>query len=271
MSVRKLKAPLTPKALLLFFLALAALPACTERRQSRLLEQAEAKLSENKPEEASELYRKVVGMDADSKPAVKAYYRLGFILETFLKDFEGALLSYQEFNKHSEDQVSIYEVQKRIANIYFQHLGDYEKAAEAYKKVLLVSPESLEADLFLFRKAQSFFRLNKFEEARKEFQNLLERFPKSQFAAKARYGIGNTYYMEGSYTVAIEALKQVLRQHPNSDDAVEAQFLMAQCLEHDGKLQNAAEMYESLRDRYPVTEILELRIGEVQRRLAGKK
>lgn len=253
------------KTLALAFL-LVALTACTERRQSRLLDQAELRLGESRPAEAAELYRKVISLDADSKPAVKAYYRLGFALETYLKDYEGALLSYQEFIKHSEDQVSIYEVQKRLANIYFQHLLDSEKAVETYRKLLLANPETLEADQFLFRVAQAYFRMNKFEEARKEFQNLLERYPKSQFTAKARYSIGNTYFMQGSYPVAIEALKQVLRLHPNSDDAVEAQYLMAQCLEHDGKTQNAAEMYQSLKDRYPVPEVIELRLAELLKR-----
>jgi TolA-binding protein len=255
----------TPRALL-WLVLVGCLVACTERRQSRLLDQAEARLAENRPAEAAELYRKVVSLDADSKPAVKSYYRLGFALETYLKDYEGALVSYQEFIKHSEDQVSIYEVQKRLANIYFQHLLDSEKAIEVYRKLMLANPDTLEADQFLFRIAQANFRLNKFEEARKEFQNLLERYPKSQYAAKARYSIGNTYFMQGSYGVAVEALKQVLRQHPNSDDAVEAQYLMAQCLEHDGKTQNAAEMYLSLKDRYPVPEVIELRLAEIQKR-----
>ncbi len=243
-----------------------AVTACTERRQSRLLDQAEVRLSENSPAEAAELYRKVIALDVDSRSAVKAFYRLGFAQETYLKDYEGALTSYQEFIKHSEDPVSLYEVQKRLANLFFQHLLDSERAVETYRKLLLGNPDTLEADQFLFRIAQSFFRMNKFEEARKEYQNLLERFPKSQFAAKARYAIGNTYFMQGSYPVAMEALKQVLRLHSNSDDAVEAQYLMAQCLEHDGKLQNATEMYLSLKGRYPVPEVIELRLAEIKKR-----
>ncbi len=247
-------------------LLLAVLSGCTERRQATLLEQAEGRLGESRPAEAAELYRKVISLDVDSKTAVKAYYRLGFAQETYLKDYEGALTSYQEFIKHSEDPVSIYEVQKRLGNICFQQLLDSERAIEIYRKLLLANPDTLEADLFLFRIAQSYFRMNKFEDARKEYQNLLERYPKSQFAAHARYAIGNTYFMQGSYSVAMEALKQVLRLHPNSDDAVEAQYLMAQCLEHDGKIQNATEMYQSLKDRYPVPEVIELRLAEIHKR-----
>ena len=70
---------------------------CTERRQEALLDRADMELSEKHYVEATELLRKTIVADPDSKPAIKAYYRLGFTLETYLSDFEGALLAYQQF------------------------------------------------------------------------------------------------------------------------------------------------------------------------------
>lgn len=258
-----------------FLLLAAVIPllfvACTERRQMSLLEKAEGALSESHYLEATELLRRAILIDPDSKPGVKAYYRLGFVQETYLQDFEGALLSYLEFVKYSSDQVSVYEVLKRIANIYFQHVLDLDKAVETYQKLLSLSPDSLEADFFLFQSAQAYFRLNKFELARTQYQTLTEKFPKSQYAARARYAVGNSYFMEGRYDVALEALKQVLRQHEDSDYAIEARFLMAQCLEHQQKYQNALEIYRSLQNRYPVPAVLELRMKELAKRVKEKK
>lgn len=244
---------------------------CTQRRQSRLLQRAESAFAQEKTQEGIGHLRKIIDLDAESRFAVKAYYRLGFALETYLRDFEGAVLSYEEYIKHSGDVVSIYEVQKRIANIYFQHLLEPDKAVDAYGKLLLLSPDSLEADHFMFRRAQSYFRLNSFGRARKQFQELVEKYPKSQYVAQARYTVGNTYFMQGKYDVAIEALKQVLREHANSEQAVEAQFLMAQCLEHQGRLPNALQLYSALESRYTVPEVLALRIKEVKRRIRAKK
>jgi len=251
--------------LCLFFLA------CTERRQERLLFSADERLSQERYTEAAEQLKRVVAINPESKLALRAIYKLGFTLETYLKDFEGALFNYQEFVRLSTDRVSIYEVQKRIANIYFEQLHDPDKAISAYKKLIAFSPESLELDLFQFRIAQSYFQQNNFEQARYEFQQLIERFPKSQYSARARFEVGNSYYMEGRYDIGVEALKQVVRNHPQSEFATEAEFLMAQCFEHQQKPESALLAYENIKGRYASPEILDLRIKELSQRLKNKR
>lgn len=257
----------------IFFLlfCLACFTSCTEQRQLKFLEQADEKISQGQYSDGAELLRKAISANPDSKSAVKALYKLGFTLESYLKDFEGALFNYQEFIRLSQDRVSIYEVQKRIANIYFEQHRDSDKSIAAYKKLISFNPESLEIDLFQFRIGQAYFRQNNFEQARFEYQQLLERFPKSQFTARARFEVGNAYYMEGKYDIALEALKQVLRHHSQSEYATEAQFLMAQCLEHQDKLQNALQTYENIRGRYSSPEVLDLRVAELKKRITKRK
>ena len=225
----------------------------------------------NRYAEASEIFHRAIAINPESKIAIKALYKLGFTLETYLKDFEGAVFNYQEFIRLSQDRVSVYEVQKRIANLYFDQYRESEKAVAAYKKLISFNPESLELDFFQFRVAESFFRQNNFDQSRLEYQQLLERFPRSQYSARARFEIGNTYYMESKYDVAIEAWKQVIRHHSQSEFATEAQFMMAQCLEQQGKLQNALQVYENITGRYSSPEILKLRITELKKRLSREK
>lgn len=254
------------KALLTTFLWLS-LCGCTESRQARLLQSAEESLAAGKFAEGAELLRRTITINPESKSGVKALYKLGFTQETYLRDFENAVFNYQEFIRLSGDPVSVYEVQKRIAGLYFEHSQDPRKATSAYRKLLTMNPDSLEADLFQFRIAQVFFRLNEFEAARQEFQRLIDGFPKSSLVARARFEIGNSYYMEGKYDVAVEALKQVTRLHPQSEQASEASFLMAQSMEHQERLPAALGVYESLRGRYSSPDILNLRISQLKRRL----
>lgn len=249
------------------FVLVALLLGCTERRQQRLMELAEDKINQSQPLEAVELLKKAVALNPESKTSIRALYKLGFIEESYVKDMESALFNYQEFIRLSQDRVSIYEVQKRIANIFFEQMHDPDKAISAYKKLIGFSPESLEIDFFQFRIAQSFFQQNNFEQSRFEFQQLLDRLPKSQYAARARFEIGNAYYMDGKYTIAVEALKQVLRLNPQSEWATEAQFLMAECLERLEKLQDALSTYENIQGRYTSPEVLTLRIEELKKRL----
>ncbi len=239
---------------------------CAERRQARLLEEADGKIGKSSYTEAAEILKKAVSLHPESRTAVKALYKLGFVLETYMKDFEGALFNYNEFIRLGRDPVAAYEVQKRIASLYFEQTNDPDKAAEAYRKLLAMSPESLEGDLFQFRIGQAYFRMNEFEKARDEYQRLLDQYPKSHVVARTRYEIGNSYYMEGKYEIALEALRQVVRYHPQSEYALEAQFLTAQCLEHLDRVPAALQTYEGIRDRYTPREVVELRIGEINKR-----
>ncbi len=196
---------------------LLSLVACTERRQEALLQSAEERLAQNQYAEASDLLRKVIQLNPESHAALTAIDKLGFTLETYLRDWEGALFSYQEFIRLSQDKMAVYEVQKRVANIYFEQHRNPEKAISAYRKLASLSPDSLEGDLFQFRIAQAYFRQNNFEQARIEFQHLIDQYKKSQYVAHSRFEIGNAYYMDGKYDIAEEALKEVERRHPQSE------------------------------------------------------
>jgi tetratricopeptide (TPR) repeat protein len=270
-TTQKIQLPKNSVCFLFLFCLLLTTISCTERRQDGLLTEAEHYIGDGKHTEASSLLRKVVALDPESKAAAKAMYKLGFLLESYLKDYEGALLSYQEFSRLSQDSVSRYEVLKRVANLYFEYLNDPEKAAETYEKIIELSPDSLERDFLRFRLGKSFFRTNDFEKARQQYQMLIDEFPKSQLVASARFEIGNSYYMEGKYEVAIEALKQVLRHHAGSDYAIEAQFQMAQCLEHQDKLADALATYEAIRENYPSRKVVDFRLASLQKRMKKSK
>ncbi|MBY0371027.1 tetratricopeptide repeat protein [bacterium] len=252
-------------------LATLLLSACTERRQGQMLEEADTKIGDSSYTEAAEILKRAVALHPESRTATKALYKLGFVEETYLKDFEGALSNYRRFVGQATDPMAAYEVQKRIAALYFEQTGDPDQAVTAYRKLLSMSPESLEGDLFQFRIGQGFFRSNEFEKAREAYQELLAHYPKSHLAARARFEIGNTYYMEGRYDIGLEALKQVVRNHPQSEYAVEAQFLSAECLEHLDQFPAALQTYESIVARYSPREIVELRIREVSKRMKKAK
>lgn len=253
------------------FIAIFLLVSCTERRQEQLLDLAEERTLQGKYTEAAELFRKAVTLNPEGRLGVKALYKLGFTLETYLKDYDAALFNFNEFVRLSQDKVAVYEVLKRIANIYFDQNKENDKAISSYKKLLDLSPDSLEVDLFQFRIAQSYFRANNFDQARLEYNDLIRKFPKSQFVARSRFEIGNTYYMEAKYDIAQEALKQVMRYHPQSEFAVEAEFLLGQCLEQQNKLPAALISYESVLEKYPSKNIIQFRIEAIKKRIKKEK
>lgn len=262
--------PKLGKTLFLLLLTIF-LSSCTERRQQRLVLDAEEKISKAQYIEGVDILKRVIALNPESATSAKALYKLGFTQESYLSDMEGALFNYNEFVRLSKDPVSIYEVLKRIAAIHFERTQDYGKAITTYQKLLAQSPTSLEADLFQLRIALSYFQQNKFEQCRTELQLLVERYPKSQYLARARYEIGNSYYMEGKYEISMEALKQVLRLHPQSEFSTEAQFLMAECYEHLEKPKEALQTYENIEGRYASPEILAYRMEVLKKKLKPGK
>lgn len=196
---------------------------------------------------------------------------MGLLLELQLRDYDRAIFNYEEFIRLSTDHVSIYEVQKRIAGIYFDDLKNAEKSIAAYKKLIELSPDSLEQDLFQFRIGLNNFRMNNFPQARAEYQKLLDRFPKSQFASKARFEIGKSYYMEGNYETAIEAFKYSVRNDPNTAISDEARYYLAQCLEQLEKFSEAEVLYQSLLNSYPQPEVIKIRLEAVKKRIAKQR
>ena len=247
------------------------LSGCSEQKQRKLLEVAELRITEGKYPEATEILRKVIAINPDNKLAAKALYKLGFTLEVYGRDPDGAIFNYQEAIRLSQDPASVYEIQKRVANLFFDQSKDIEKAISAYKKLISFNPSSLELDFFQFRIAEAYFRQNNFEQARNEYQKLVETFPKSQYLSKSRFEIGNSYYMEGKYDIAIEAFKQVGRYHPQSEHEVEAEFLMAQCLEQANKPKEALIIYENLKSRYANPQIIDHRLDQLKQRLKKER
>jgi len=254
----------------LFVFILLLLTSCTSYRQERLIEKSDQQVSQGKYREGAEFLRKAIQLQADSKQGAKAAYKLGFVQETYLSDPNSALFSYEEFIRLSKDPTSQYEVQKRIADLYFEHVENLEKAITAYRRLMSLSPNSLESDSFQYRIANAYYRQNEFAQARIEYESLIEKFPKSQFVIRSRYDVANTYFLERHYDVGLEAFKQIARAYPQSPQAVEAEFMMGLCLEQKQELEAALRVYESVRVRYPAPTIVEMRIKSIQGRL-GKK
>ncbi|MBI1861577.1 MAG: tetratricopeptide repeat protein [Deltaproteobacteria bacterium] len=245
------------------------LVGCTARKQTKFFDLAEEKIQGGSYFEAADAFRRGIALNPESRLALKALFRLGFVQEVYLRDYESALGSYQEYLRLRREPIGQYEVQKRVANIYFDYVQDPERSVTAYRKLLDLQADSLEKDQFIYRIGRSYFLQNNFELARSQYQALIDSVPKSQLVPKARFEIGNTYFMEAKYRLAIDAFKQVVRYHPQHPQAIEAQFWIAQSLEQLGEGLAARTQYEQLRLKYPIPELIEKRLQDIDKR--GKK
>jgi len=245
--------------------------SCTEQRQLSLLQEAEEMSAQGNYVEAINILKRTVRLKSYSRSATRAIYRIGYIYENFIKDFEQASKNYKEFLEVSVDPVLNYEVRKRLANLYFENGNDPMLAIENYKKLLKENPKTLEADEFQLKIAEAFYRQNAFDQARIEYRKLIDNYPKSQYKIKARFELATSYYMEGSYEIALETYRQIMRNFPQSEYSLESEFYMAQCLENLERIPAAIEVYQKLAPRYPSKAIVEMRIAEAKKKVKGAK
>lgn len=250
----------------LLLLCLWSAGGCTGHRQSKFFTLAEEKIQNGSYYEAADMLRRGIILNPENTKAAKAIYRLGFLQEVYLRDYEAALLSYKEYLRLNKNLVGSYEVQKRVANIYFDYTQSFNQAIAAYKRLLDSQRDSLEKDFFHYRVGRSCFLQNNFAQAKAEYELLIEQYPKSQLVPKARFEIGNSYFIEGKYALAIEAFKQVLRFHAQNPQAIEAQFWIAQSYEQIGSVKEARNHYEQLRLKYPTPEVIEKHLRELNLR-----
>ena len=241
--------------------------ACTAQRQTRLFNLAEEKIEGGSYFEGADALRRGIALNPQSTMALKAIYRLGLLQEIYIRDYEAALNSYKEYLTIAKDYVGLYEVQKRVANIYFDHFQDPEKAILTYRRLLELQPDSLEKDQFQYRVGRSYFLQNNFSDSRSAYQELVDGMSRSELVPKARFEIGNTYFMEGKFDLAVEVFKQVLRFHAQHPQAIEAQFWIAQSYEQLGDLKQAQLYYEQLRLKYPTPGVIEKRLTDLKARV----
>jgi outer membrane protein assembly factor BamD len=136
----------------------------------------------------------------------------------------------------------------------------------------------LEADKYLFDRAQELLGKKKWIQSREYFQQIVENYPQSSFRPDAKLGMGDTYIGEGnteSLVLAQNEFKEFLTFYPNSPRADYAQYRLGyshfkQMLGPDRdqtETREAVAEWELFVLRYPNSSL----IGEVREKLREAK
>ncbi len=102
--------------------------------------------------------------------------------------------------------------------IYLDALSqnDASVAAEKYRQLVALYPNSEYADRALMKTAQYYFSRGLYVAARKQFLELVEKYPNSLYLAEAMYFAASCLYASGNHESAISELKNLIGQHSKS-------------------------------------------------------
>ena len=193
--------------------------------------------------------------------------------------YTDAIDKLHSYSKSSLEAEPLAEIHYRIGFIHHEYTHNYDKALEAYQKVVnlskkVESPSELEPYLALSQMsiAGIYRRIERYKDAIKIYKEIAAAYPGMVFADVANRDIrGIQDGLEG-----IKLQKQTISEHPGTEFAAEAQFEIAELylsIQNLSSPQRAIQEYSKLVDQYPNSRRAaeaQLKIGDAYRTLLHK-
>lgn len=194
---------------------------------------ARALLSESRPGEAAEAYRNVwirfpgTAVDQEAARALVELSASGVNIAGWSGD----------------------EWYERGKNLF--RTNQYDKAAEAFGKLLEKDPNSKNRTDALFRLGVSQFNTGRRLEAVSVLEKMVRGYPGDSRVPEALYWIGKSYSRLGEREKGLKAFEKLVRSHPDSEWADDALFLSGNIHREATEMKKALLFYRRLAEEYP--------------------
>jgi tetratricopeptide (TPR) repeat protein len=229
------------------------------------MRRGERALSAGDYEKAVHHFRRVMKSEPSEARGLKAAEDAAQAALFELKDFKLALSLYKHVVVHSSDREQMLKAQRKIAEIVFSHLGDYEQAVREYHR-LLELPHSPEEEMeYRLALARSYFFLNNFYQSQVEIDQIIKDRPRDNpenFAALLLRA--NILVSTKKTDEAIEAFTELTQLFPEKSNEEQIYLNLALCYEEKKDFDKAIEILTAALDHYPTPEFLKLRIQRLE-------
>ena len=195
-----------------------------------------------------------------------SFLKIADIYRERMGDFQKAYETYVRAQETVEEYNSKAKIQKLIGDNY-QKWGKFDKAIEAYRRVITNYPQSpyLPQAQFYIGEAYYYWGKNleeagkyeeakgKYEEAVKEYRKVLEDYPDAdtKLLAQALYSAGWASEQLGDKEGAIKFYAQVVERYPRSPSAPVCLLRLGRIAYDGGNYAEAERYYRQMIDRYP--------------------
>lgn len=247
------------------------LAGCQSSLESRLQE-ARDLMFERRAEEAIVSYRSLLfhlegktGPEAQ-EARIEALSRIGDLSYLERRDFQGAAEAYRELIALSPNSDEAHWAREKLAEIAHRHLGDLPQAIVHWQALASSGREG--AGRFAYLVAKSYFEARDFEQSRSECEAVARAFPDSQWAQDALFLLATTWQFEGKHEEAIEAFERVERTFEGTEIAARAQLEKGRARFALGDPDGALAAYLDALKRHPDPERVQAEIARARRHVA---
>ena len=141
------------------------------------------------------------------------------------------------------------ELHERGRNLF--RTAQYDKAVEAFGKLLAVEPKTPHRAEALFQTGLSQFKLGKRGDAAVVLERMVADYPGDERAAEALYWTGKCYSKLGDRDRAVKTFQKLLARHHDSEWADDALFVMGNIHREANDMKKALTFYSRLASDYP--------------------
>ena len=203
--------------------------------------------------------------------AQEALFRMGEIHHFSLNNSTRALVFFQEVRQMNREGPFGYKAQKYIAEIAEFSLKDYDQAIIEYQNLINFHKDEFSNGEHQFRIASIYYKKQNYHQPLVELQTLLENYPKSPWTEETKFKIVEILYALNRCPEAREQYRYFSLKYSNSRFKSEMDFVVASCLEEEGHLQDAYNLFKSLEGQYSYPSILKMKLVGIEKRIEKKR
>lgn len=205
---------------------------------------AESYAALKRQDDAVQYYRIITREFPSSRVACDAAYRLGHHLQQ-RGEFAEAARNYTTV--HTRFPSNELAPQALFAAAFCEAKDNrYADAVRDWAAVVTRYPDSAQVEESIYQQGLGELRLKRDQEALGTLRELLRRFPQSAFLGPARYWEGMLLSQGGQWEDAEASLRLAAQHAPSEELKRESQFRLALALQKNGKLDEAADLLQTL-------------------------
>ena len=241
------------------------------KKNDPLIDKANEEWIRGNNQSALELLNEVLNKYPSGPKAEEALFKMGEIQHFSLNNSLRAINYFQEVQQMNRQGPFSYDAQKYIAEIAEFGLKDYDQAIIEYQNLInFYENESSDGD-HQYRIATIYYKKQNYEQALVELQILLENYPKNSWAEETKFKIIEILYALNRCPEVREQYRHFNLEYSSSRFKSEMDFMVASCLEEEGNLQDAYNRFKSLQGHYTFPSILKMKLLGIEKRIKKKR
>ena len=151
-------------------------------------------------------------------------------------------------------------------------LRDYDRAVELWESLVNNENTSAEDKAECLRNLSHVYLLQlQFEAATTALETCLKLDISDTGKGRCLFDLAESQILQGELAQAKASLLRLISMGPEKEEDVLARFILADVLEQEGRMDDALELFKTIRSAYPNNKAVEIRIAALEKRKKKKK